>query len=78
MQMSITEPCLLKYIVLGVPMYTAHFLLALLFKDTSGKVILQKNGRPCIIPSHYIKNDYIAKVVPGKHSLIIPLGNKLL
>lgn len=23
-----------------------------------------------------IKNDYIAKVTPGKHSLIIPLGSK--
>lgn len=79
MQMSITEPCLLKlYRVEGADVY-GSFLIGITLKDTSGKVILQKNGEDlALFPLTNIKNDYIAKVVPGKHSLIIPLGSKLL
>lgn len=57
-------------------MYTV-LLIGITLKDTSGKVILQKNGEDlALFPLTNIKNDYIAKVVPGKHSLIIPLGSK--
>lgn len=46
-------------------------------KDENGKTILQKNGEELArFPLTRIKNDYVAKVAPGKHSLIIPLGSK--
>ena len=64
------------YRVEGADVY-GSFLIGITLKDTSGKVILQKNGEDlALFPLTNIKNDYIAKVVPGKHSLIIPLGSK--
>lgn len=64
------------YRVEGADVY-GSFLIGISLKNTSGKVILQKNGEElALFPLTNIKNDYIAKVVPGKHSLIIPLGSK--
>lgn len=46
-------------------------------KRREWKTILQKNGEELArFPLTRIKNDYVAKVAPGKHSLIIPLGSK--
>ena len=64
------------YRVEGADVY-GSFLIGITLKDTSGKVILQKNGEELArFPLTRIKNDYVAKVAPGKHSLIIPLGSK--
>ena len=53
------------------------FLIGITLKDENGKTILQKNGEELArFPLTRIKNDYVAKVAPGKHSLIIPLGSK--
>lgn len=64
------------YRVEGVDVY-GSFLIGITLKDSNGKVLLQKNGEELAqFPLSYIKNDYVAKVAPGKHSLIIPLGSK--
>ena len=43
----------------------------------NGNIIFQKNAEELSrFPKEDIQNDYIAKVVPGKHSLVIPLGGK--
>lgn len=64
------------YRVEGVDVY-GSFLIGITLKDTNGKVLLQKDGEELAqFTVNYIKNDYVAKVAPGKHSLIIPLGSK--
>lgn len=64
------------YRVEGVDVY-GSFLIGITLKDANGKVLLQKDGEELAqFPVNDIKNDYIAKVAPGKHSLIIPLGSK--
>lgn len=64
------------YRVEGADVY-GSFLIGITLKDSNGKVLLQKNGEELAsFPLMNIKNDYIAKVGPGKHSLIIPLGGK--
>ena len=60
----------------GADVY-GSFLIGITLKDENGKTILQKNGEELArFPLTRIKNDYVAKVAPGKHSLIIPLGSK--
>mgnify|MGYP000470650682 CR=1 FL=1 len=50
------------YRVEGADVY-GSFLIGITLKDTSGKVILQKNGEDlALFPLTNIKNDYIAKV----------------
>lgn len=64
------------YRVEGADVY-GSFLIGITIKDANGKTILQKDGDELArFPLTRIKNDYIAKVAPGKHSLIIPLGSK--
>lgn len=64
------------YRVEGADVY-GSFLIGITLKDANGKVLLQKDGDELAqFPVNDIKNDYIAKVAPGKHSLIIPLGSK--
>ena len=64
------------YRIEGADVY-GSFLIGITLKDENGKTILQKNGEDlALFPLTNIKNDYIAKVAPGKHSLIIPLGSK--
>lgn len=66
------------YRVEGVDVY-GSFLIGITLKDANGKVLLQKDGEELAqFPVSDIKNDYIAKVAPGKHSLIIPLGSKAM
>lgn len=64
------------YRVEGADVY-GSFLIGITLKDSNGKVVFQENGEElALFPLININNDYIAKVVPGKHSLIIPLGSK--
>ena len=64
------------YRIEGADVY-GSFLIGITLKDENGKTILQKNGEELArFPLTRIKNDYVAKVDPGKHSLIIPLGSK--
>lgn len=64
------------YRIEGADVY-GSFLIGITLKDENGKTILQKNGEELArFPLTRIKNDYEAKVAPGKHSLIIPLGSK--
>ena len=64
------------YRIEGADVY-GSFLIGITLKDENGKTILQKNGEELArFPLTRLKNDYVAKVAPGKHSLIIPLGSK--
>lgn len=64
------------YRIEGADVY-GSFLIGITLKDENGKTILQKNGEELArFPLTRIKNDYVAKVAPGKHSLIIPLESK--
>ena len=64
------------YRVEGADVY-GSFLIGITLKDANAKVVIQKNGEELSqFPLTDIKNDYVAKVAPGKHSLIIPLGSK--
>lgn len=64
------------YRIEGADVY-GSFLIGITLKDENGKTILQKNGEELArFPLTRIKNNYVAKVAPGKHSLIIPLGSK--
>ena len=64
------------YRIEGADVY-GSFLIGITLKDENGKTILQKNGEELArFPLTRIKNDYVAKVAPGKHSLIIPIRSK--
>jgi thiosulfate dehydrogenase [quinone] large subunit len=58
----------------GIDVY-GSFLIAITLRDAAGNIILQQdmNDLSRLSPGQ-IKNDYAAKVRPGKHSLILPLG----
>jgi uncharacterized membrane protein YphA (DoxX/SURF4 family) len=60
----------------GADVY-GSFLIGIELRDENDKSILKLNGEDLaqFLPEN-IKNNYVAKVKPGKHSLIIPLGAK--
>lgn len=58
----------------GVDVY-GSFLIGISLVDTNGNELIKLDGEDLAkIPSTSIENYYVAKVKPGKHSLIIPLG----
>lgn len=60
----------------GVDVY-GSFLIGITVKDAAGNVIYNKGGEELAqFPQNDIQNKYVAKVKPGKHSLVIPLGSK--
>ena len=60
----------------GADVY-GSFLIGITLKDVNGNIILNKEGKELSqFPTADIENRYVAKVKPGKHSLIIPLGSK--
>lgn len=64
------------YRVEGVDVY-GSFLIGITLKDNNGHTILDKKAEDLAqFPINHIQNQYIAKVKPGKHSLVIPLGAK--
>ncbi|RHJ95258.1 TQO small subunit DoxD [Parabacteroides bouchesdurhonensis] len=64
------------YRVEGADVY-GSFLIGITLKDQKGNVILHKDSEDLAhFPESSIHNKYIAKVIPGKYSLVIPLGSK--
>jgi len=64
------------YRVEGVDVY-GSFLIGIQLLDKDGTILMHKDGSDLAnFPEHDISNHYVAKVKPGPHSLIIPLGSK--
>lgn len=64
------------YRVEGADVY-GSFLIGITLKDANGNIVFDRNGEELAqFPVKDISNTYIAKVAPGKHSLVIPLGSK--
>ncbi|KPE52975.1 TQO small subunit DoxD [Chryseobacterium indologenes] len=60
----------------GADVY-GSFLIGIQLTDKDGKILKELNQADLSeFPKEKIKNHYVAKVKPGKHSLIIPLGAK--
>lgn len=60
----------------GADVY-GSFMIGIELKDESGNIVLSRNGKDLSeLPVENISNFYVAKVKPGKHSLVIPLGSK--
>lgn len=64
------------YRVEGADVY-GSFLIGITLKDSNGHPVLDKQAEDLArFPENRIRNQYIAKVKPGKHSMVIPLGAK--
>lgn len=64
------------YRVEGADVY-GSFLIGIQLIDQNGTILLDKVGADLAqFPLESISNHYVAKIKPGKHSLIIPLGAK--
>lgn len=64
------------YRVEGADVY-GSFLIGIHLRDADGRNVLELNGSDLAhFPVQEIRNQYIAKVQPGKYSLVIPLGAK--
>ncbi|MCM4167005.1 hypothetical protein KCTC52924_01861 [Arenibacter antarcticus] len=60
----------------GVDVY-GSFLIGMQLLDQNGTILLNKEGADLAkFSTNNIHNHYVAKIKPGKHSLIIPLGAK--
>lgn len=60
----------------GADVY-GSFLIGIKLKGENGNMVFeQTQTQLAALASAQIKNDYVAKVKPGKHSLILPLGAK--
>jgi thiosulfate dehydrogenase [quinone] large subunit len=61
----------------GVDVYGSFLIGVTVTDDTTGKKVVDLNADQLSrLPQHAIANRYIAKVKPGAHSLIVPLGAK--
>lgn len=60
----------------GIDVY-GSFLIGITLKDNTGSNVLELNADELAnFPADNIHNKYVAKIKPGKHSLVIPLGAK--
>lgn len=60
----------------GADVY-GSFLIAIKLLNERGEVVFEQTQEQLSkMPMELIKNDYVARVKPGKHSLILPLGAK--
>jgi uncharacterized membrane protein YphA (DoxX/SURF4 family) len=60
----------------GADVY-GSFLIGVTLEDAMGSQILGRDGKALSsLPDRQISNVYVARVKPGKHSLVIPLGSK--
>ncbi|MDX1363447.1 TQO small subunit DoxD [Arenibacter latericius] len=60
----------------GADVY-GSFLIGIQLLDQDGNILINKKGSDlAVFPTEDIHNYYVAKIKPGKHSLIIPLGAK--
>ncbi|HMR85342.1 MAG TPA: TQO small subunit DoxA domain-containing protein, partial [Niabella sp.] len=58
----------------GADVY-GSFLIGIQILNNNGEVVKEWNGTDLSrFQNEHIKNHYVAKVKPGKHSLLIPLG----
>lgn len=58
----------------GADVY-GSFLIGIRLMDEKGKVVFeQAQARLSVLSPAHIENDYVAKVKPGRHSLVLPLG----
>lgn len=58
----------------GADVYGSFLIGIKLFDENENVVFEQTQTQLSQLSSEQIKNDYVAKVKPGKHSLILPLG----
>lgn len=66
------------YRVEGVDVY-GSFLIGMQLVDSDGNTLFNLNGEDLSkFPKEQIKNHYVAKIKPGVHSMIIPLGAKAI
>lgn len=66
------------YRVEGADVY-GSFLIGIQLMDSNGNLVMDKNGADLSkFKLDNIHNYYVAKVKPGKHSMIIPLGSKAI
>lgn len=66
------------YRVEGADVY-GSFLIGITLQDAAGKEVLALDGKALSqFPTENIENRYVAKIKPGKHALIIPLGAKAM
>jgi uncharacterized membrane protein YphA (DoxX/SURF4 family) len=75
-RLSPTQLTFQVYRVEGADVY-GSFLIGMEIMDADGNTV-QRLGQEELskLPSEAIKNHYVTKIKPGKHSLIIPLGAK--
>jgi len=60
----------------GADVY-GSFLIGVQLKDKDGKVLFEQDQQQLsMLQPEQISNSYVAKVKPGKHSLVLPLGAK--
>lgn len=60
----------------GADVY-GSFLIGVSLLDNNGSTVINLNGNDLsLLPESDIRNNYVAKIEPGKHSLVIPLGAK--
>lgn len=60
----------------GIDVY-GSFLIGITLKDSNGNKVLELNAEDLAsFPVENIHNEYVAKIKPGKYSLVIPLGAK--
>lgn len=60
----------------GADVY-GSFLIGISLSDSSGEIVMEKNGKDlAALAQTTISNYYVAKIKPGAHSLVIPLGAK--
>ena len=60
----------------GADVY-GSFLIGIKLMDENGNTVFEQTQTQLSqLTSAHIKNEYVAKVKPGKHSLILPLGAK--
>lgn len=64
------------YRVEGVDVY-GSFLIGISLQNRQGETVLRKGADElALFPEQQIRNRYIARVKPGPHSLVLPLGGK--
>ena len=60
----------------GADVY-GSFLIGIKLMDEKGKIVFEQTQKELsTLSPAQIQNDYVAKVKPGKHSLVLPLGAK--
>lgn len=60
----------------GADVY-GSFLISIQLKDKAGKVVFEQDQQQLsALQAEQVSNSYVAKVKPGKHSLVLPLGAK--